>query len=196
MDKKAFKTRIVTAAVLVLAALLAFVIGAGSCNSADKSLLSDITNAAGETVFPTVTTVDGTGAWAVLETTTEKTRFLDNFTTVPTEETLGTASTEVTETAEVTEAAKYYRFRNEELFESHYQKHGAEFGDITKDEYLEMANALINSAGGAGILEKTQDDGDRLIYDERSNEFIVISPDGYIRSFFRPEDKKEYFDRQ
>ena len=30
-------------------------------------------------------------------------------------------------------------------YTDHYKKHGAEFGDITKEEYLELANELIAS---------------------------------------------------
>lgn len=101
------------------------------------------------------------------------------------------------ETASETEKAvqKYY-FRSEKLFDSHYEKHGAEFGDITQDEYLDLANELIN-AEGDNILHKTEkEDGDFLYYDTETNEFLVLSTDGYIRTFFKPSAGLDYWERQ
>ena len=90
---------------------------------------------------------------------------------------------------------KYY-FRSEKLFDSHYEKHGAEFGDITQDEYLDLANELIN-AEGENILHKTEkEDGDFLYYDTETNEFLVLSTDGYIRTFFKPSAGLDYWERQ
>lgn len=101
------------------------------------------------------------------------------------------------ETASETEKAvqKYY-FRSEKLFDSHYEKHGAEFGDITQDEYLDLANELIN-AEGENILHKTEkEDGDFLYYNTETNEFLVLSTDGYIRTFFKPSAGLDYWERQ
>ena len=49
--------------------------------------------------------------------------------------------------SETEKAVQKYYFRSEKLFDSHYEKHGAEFGDITQDEYLDLANELINAEG-------------------------------------------------
>lgn len=87
-----------------------------------------------------------------------------------------------------------YGFRSEKLLESHYEKHGAEFGDITREEYLLLANALIASPTALRKAEK--EDGDTVIYEEASNQFLVLSTDGYIRSFFRPDDGLAYYERQ
>ncbi|MGN1304070.1 MAG: hypothetical protein ACI4YB_03450 [Oscillospiraceae bacterium] len=45
--------------------------------------------------------------------------------------------------AETEKAVQRYYFRSEKLFDSHYEKHGAEFGYITQEEYLDLANELI-----------------------------------------------------
>lgn len=98
--------------------------------------------------------------------------------------------------SETEKAVQKYYFRSEKLFDSHYEKHGAEFGDITQDEYLDLANELIN-AEGENILHKTEkEDGDFLYYDTETNEFLVLSTDGYIRTFFKPSAGLDYWERQ
>ena len=88
-----------------------------------------------------------------------------------------------------------YTFRSEKLFDEHFQKHGSEFGDITKEEYLEMANALIASTSDK-VLHKTASDGDSLFFDSENGYFLVISEDGYIRTFFIPSSGINYWNRQ
>ncbi|MCM1246341.1 MAG: Ig-like domain-containing protein [Roseburia sp.] len=90
---------------------------------------------------------------------------------------------------------KITNFRTQQLLDSHYVKHGAEFGNITKEQYLAAANKLLNSSG-ANILKKTEPDGDILIYNTDTNEFLVLSYDGFIRTYFKPSDGIDYFNRQ
>lgn len=88
-----------------------------------------------------------------------------------------------------------YSFNTEALLNSHYQKHGSEFGNITKEEYLQSANALI-TLNSSDVLTKSEDDGDTLYYSEGTNEFLVLSQDGYIRTYFKPDDGIKYYNRQ
>ena len=41
-----------------------------------------------------------------------------------------------------------------------------------------------------------KEDGDEVYYIEATNEFVILSKDGYIRTYFRPNSGKKYFDRQ
>ena len=41
-----------------------------------------------------------------------------------------------------------------------------------------------------------KEDGDDVYYKEDTNEFVVVSTDGYIRTYFNPDSGKKYFDRQ
>jgi len=88
-----------------------------------------------------------------------------------------------------------FRFRTEELLESHYLKHGSEFGDISKEEYLRRANDLITTKS-VDVLTKYEEDGDKLFYLKSTNEFLVLSTDGYIRTYFKPDDGIDYYNRQ
>lgn len=121
------------------------------------------------------------------------TSIIDSAEPEPSEDTVSTAETE-TKPAEQEEIS--YTFRNQELYDSHFEKHGAEFGNITKEEYLQKANELINS-DSPDVLHKTEkEDGDYLFYNQKTNEFLVLSTDGYIRTYFKPDDGIDYWERQ
>ncbi len=85
-------------------------------------------------------------------------------------------------------------FRNETLWEDHFKKHGSEFGYKSKEEYLKGANEVINSSTSKHKTES--EDGDEIYYDEDKNEIVFISSDGYIRTYFKPSDGINYYNRQ
>lgn len=85
-------------------------------------------------------------------------------------------------------------FRNEEYLNSHYQKHGIDMGFSSPEEYQTAAAAVV---GSQEALHKTEaEDGDDVYYIESTNEFVVVSTDGYIRTYFHPDDGIDYFNRQ
>lgn len=85
-------------------------------------------------------------------------------------------------------------FRNETLWEDHFEKHGSEFGYKSKEEYLKGANEVINSSTSKHKIEA--EDGDEIYYDEEKNEIVFVSTDGYIRTYFKPKDGINYYNRQ
>lgn len=93
----------------------------------------------------------------------------------------------------VPESAELH-FRNAKLLEQHYQKHGIDMGFASAVEYEKAAAAVVNAPD---VLHKTEaEDGDDVYYIERTNEFVVVSTDGYLRTYFNPDRGKGYFDRQ
>jgi pyocin large subunit-like protein len=98
------------------------------------------------------------------------------------------------ETAELTDVVIEHEFRNEELFENHYKKHGIEMGFDSPEKYLAGANRVIASPDVLHKIEK--EDGDDIYYLEASNEFVVVSKDGYLRTYFKPSDGIDYYNRQ
>lgn len=85
-------------------------------------------------------------------------------------------------------------FRSEGMMNQHYEKHGKAMGYASAEEYLAGANAAINHSS---VLHKKQkEDGDDVYYVEATNDFVVVSTDGYIRTYFRPEDGIRYYERQ
>lgn len=87
-----------------------------------------------------------------------------------------------------------YYFRNEDLLEQHFKKHGMEMGFESMEAYEAAASAVVYHPD---VLTKTEaEDGDYVYYVEETNEFVIISPDGYIRTYFNPSAGIEYFNRQ
>ncbi len=115
-------------------------------------------------------------------------------TTVPTETAAVTTATTAVQDTEYVE----YRFRNYKLLNQHFEKHGGEFRDDfgyeTAEEYEKGASDVINNPDA---LYKTEaEDGDGVYYLEATNEFVILSTDGYIRTYFRPNGGIDYFNRQ
>ena len=85
-------------------------------------------------------------------------------------------------------------FRSEQLLEEHYEKHGKEMGYASAEEYLAGANAAIHRSDV--LQKKEKEDGDDVYYVEATNDLVIVSTDGYIRTYFRPEDGIAYYNRQ
>ncbi len=67
-------------------------------------------------------------------------------------------------------------------------------GFDSKEAYEKAASDVINNPAA---LHKTEaEDGDYVYYVEETNEFVVLSKDGYIRTYFLPSAGKAYYDRQ
>ena len=107
-----------------------------------------------------------------------------------------TSAPDETVTQEPQKAYVEYSFRSKKQFDSHYKKHGKEFGKITQEEYLRKANNLINDTSDT-ILHKTEaEDGDYIYYDSVNNEILFLSKDGYIRTYFKPSRGIDYYNDQ
>lgn len=111
-----------------------------------------------------------------------------------------TESTETRTEATTSYESSYveYHFRNEKLLNQHFEKHGGEFSDYfgyeTAQEYEKGASDVINNPDA---LYKTEaEDGDGVYYLESTNEFVILSTDGYIRTYFLPSGGIDYFNRQ
>ncbi len=87
-------------------------------------------------------------------------------------------------------------FRTPHLLEDHYAKHGHEFGPITRDQYLHMAQQLRDSRPGKNILESKRPDGGGAKFDRKHGWFVAYDSDGTLRTFFMPNDGIRYFERQ
>lgn len=76
----------------------------------------------------------------------------------------------------------------------HFEKHGIEMGFTSAKEYEKAAAAVVSDSRALHKLEK--EDGDDVYYLKDTNEFVIVSTDGYIRTYFYPRDGIEYFERQ
>lgn len=87
-----------------------------------------------------------------------------------------------------------YYFRSKKLLNQHYEKHGIEMGFASAEDYQQAASDVINNPDALSKTEK--EDGDYVYYVEDTNEFVILSTDGYIRTYFLPDAGKKYYDKQ
>ncbi len=85
-------------------------------------------------------------------------------------------------------------FRNQKLLDQHYDKHGIEMGFASAEEYELAAYKVIIHPDTLHKIES--EDGDDVYYREETNEFVVVSQDGYIRTYFYPNAGIDYYNRQ
>ena len=87
-------------------------------------------------------------------------------------------------------------FVSERRLDEHYDKHGAEFGRITRQDYLRQAQLLRDAAAGGPVLQTVRADGVTTKFDRQTGAFIAFNPNGTIRTFFKPNDGERYYRRQ
>jgi pyocin large subunit-like protein len=87
-------------------------------------------------------------------------------------------------------------FHSRQHLAEHYEKHGREFGGVSMDEYLRLAQTLRDRPAGGDVLEFARADGATTRYDRASGAFISFDSDLQIRTFFKPNDGEAYFRRQ
>ena len=132
------------------------------------------------------------GGTGVVGTVTDTEATPPQQTTVIVEEQIQAESQVVQEEQYVSEITYY--FRNEKLLNDHYEKHGKEMGFDSAKSYEAAANEIINHPDTLHRIE--EEDGDDVYYLEETNGFVIVSIDGYIRTFFYPDDGLAYFNRQ
>ena len=87
-------------------------------------------------------------------------------------------------------------FADTRRLDEHFEKHGAEFGRITKQDYLQQAQLLRDARVADPILETVRRDGVATRFDRQTGAFITFNPNGIIRTFFKPTDGERYYRRQ
>ncbi len=84
-------------------------------------------------------------------------------------------------------------FTSKRSLESHWQKHGSEFGNPTLDQYLLYAQRTRDAPLSDQIIQTTQNDGTLARFDRKLGAFLAYNRDLTIRTFFRPNDGEDYF---
>ena len=88
-------------------------------------------------------------------------------------------------------------FADERRLDQHYEKHGHEFGRITKQDYLRQAQLLRDTKVEGPVLEAVRSDGVTTRFDRETGAFVAFNTrTGVIRTYFKPNDGERYFRRQ
>jgi len=69
--------------------------------------------------------------------------------------------------------------------EIHYHKHGYQFGNISQEQYLQGAQAILDASPGTDILEKIRYNGDVEHFKISTGEFAVMTKRGRIRTYYK-----------
>lgn len=77
----------------------------------------------------------------------------------------------------------------------HFEHDGPDFGARSLDQYLTKAHAFVEHPP-AGVQSLTRRNGDKLLYDVRSNTFAVERRDGAPRTMFKPRGGASYWREQ
>lgn len=84
-------------------------------------------------------------------------------------------------------------FANTRALDDHFARHGRDVGARSAQEYAELA-AKFRAEGTHPT--KVGADGTVRMYDPASNTFASYTPDGTIKTFFKPSSGAAYWDRQ
>ena len=87
-------------------------------------------------------------------------------------------------------------FSTQKKFDRHIEKHLSEYGDITPEEYLNMARDLLASHRSDDIKVFIGKDGFIFKYRVSTNDFAIGRKDGKISTLFKPDEKIEYWKEQ
>ena len=85
-------------------------------------------------------------------------------------------------------------FKSKSKLNDHYEKHSREMGFASAKDYEAAAKEVVLNKNSLHKLE--EEDGDDVYYLEATNEFVIVSPEGYIRTYFNPSDGINYYNRQ
>ncbi|CCI85340.1 hypothetical protein C5L33_001326 [Lactobacillus pasteurii] len=85
-------------------------------------------------------------------------------------------------------------FPTKKSYDGHYETHRSEFGDITKEEYQQMAAELLAEPVSDDILG--YDTGERRVrYDIKNNIFVLGNSEAKnITTMFKPDEGRDYYD--
>lgn len=76
----------------------------------------------------------------------------------------------------------------------HFDRHGAEVGANSREEYTLAAIRFINEVEGKKQIQDSE--GTRRFYLESTNEFASAYPDGTVRTYFKPKKGIKYWEGQ
>lgn len=77
----------------------------------------------------------------------------------------------------------------------HFKRDGENLGAKDEDDYLAKVHAFVDTPP-KGTETLTRSNGDKLMYDAKSNLFAVVDKDGAPRTLFKPRNGASYWDQQ
>lgn len=88
------------------------------------------------------------------------------------------------------------KFPSEKSFNGHFEKHGHEFGNISKSDYLKLGQELLSNPIQDNILGYDTDSR-RVRYDVKNNIYVLgNNGKATITTMMKPDEGRAYYDRE
>lgn len=87
-------------------------------------------------------------------------------------------------------------FTSQESLREHFAKHGRDFPGFDQSDYLLAAQSLRDAEAKPPVFEAVRRDGVITRFHADDGTFIAFNSNGRIRTFFKPDDGRRYFERQ
>lgn len=80
-----------------------------------------------------------------------------------------------------------YTFKNRHKRAGHYGDHGTDFGATSESDYEQKADAFLRCALTVDHHERVRANGDTVRFNIVTDEFAILSNDGFIRTYYKPD---------
>ncbi|MBD2515560.1 hypothetical protein H6G93_11150 [Nostoc sp. FACHB-973] len=84
-------------------------------------------------------------------------------------------------------------FIDSQLLNTHFAKHGAQFGAKTAQDYEQLAINFMKQQKSS-IQEYTRKNGDVVRFNKDTDEFGIMTKDGVLRTYFKPDPSEHKLD--
>jgi predicted phage tail protein len=95
------------------------------------------------------------------------------------------------------------KFADQSKLNEHFAKHSSDFGSKNALDYQTKASKFLTQSKSTEVLEKVRANGDIVRFNPTTNEFGIISKNGNIRTYYKPNpsihgesSNLEYFNAQ
>lgn len=85
---------------------------------------------------------------------------------------------------------------NKNTLQDHYNRHGKQMGCSSKEEYAAQAVNFANTIDKKNCVSFVDSNGSTYKYNKTSNTLAIITKDGYVVTYFKPDDGYDYYKQQ
>ena len=87
-----------------------------------------------------------------------------------------------------------YDWGDPDTLEDHYDRHAADFGSASEQDYAREANEFYKNRNNYKV--KVDSNGTTRVYDSKTNSFGSYNSDGTTKTYFKPKRGKNYWKGQ
>lgn len=85
---------------------------------------------------------------------------------------------------------------NKSTLDYHFVKHGKTMGFESKNSYVSHAIKFANTVDRANNVSFLDNKNSTYKYNKKTNEFAIVTKNGYVVTYFKPKDGYQYYLKQ